>query len=77
MATERPIIIAGGGIGGFATALSLARRGRAVHLLEQSAEFAEVGAVDQTKPGEAMAWLYEGNDVNGAQQFPSGWSQSK
>jgi salicylate hydroxylase len=38
---------------------------------------AMLGAVDQTKPGEAMAWLYEGIDENGAQQFPSGWSQSK
>ena len=42
--TERPIVIAGGGIGGLATALALARKGRASCVLEQNADFAEVGA---------------------------------
>ncbi len=44
------ILIAGGGIGGFAAALTLSRKGRAVHLLEQAAEFAEVGAGIQIGP---------------------------
>ena len=42
--SDRPIIIAGGGIGGLATALALARKGRASCVLEQNADFAEVGA---------------------------------
>lgn len=45
-----PILISGGGIGGAATALALARQGRAVRLLEQSREFGEVGAGIQLGP---------------------------
>lgn len=48
--TDRPILIAGGGIGGFATALALARKGRASHILEQAADFGEVGAGIQLGP---------------------------
>jgi len=48
--TERPILIAGGGIGGFATALALSRKGRAVQLLEQADDFKEVGAGIQLGP---------------------------
>jgi len=33
-----PVIVAGGGIGGLAAALALARRGFAVKVLEQAAE---------------------------------------
>jgi 3-hydroxybenzoate 6-monooxygenase len=47
---EQPIIIAGGGIGGFAAALALSRKGRAVTLIEQAAEFGEVGAGIQIGP---------------------------
>lgn len=47
---ERPILIAGGGIGGFAAALALSRQGYAVHLLEQASEFGEVGAGIQIGP---------------------------
>jgi salicylate hydroxylase len=47
---DQPIVIAGGGIGGFAAALSLARKGRAVTLLEQAPEFGEVGAGIQIGP---------------------------
>ena len=46
----RPIIIAGGGIGGLAAALALARKGRPVHVLEQASEFREVGAGIQLGP---------------------------
>ncbi|WP_226358424.1 FAD-dependent monooxygenase [Pseudonocardia sp. ICBG601] len=41
---EVDTLVVGGGIGGLATALAIARGGRAVHLLEQASEFAEVGA---------------------------------
>lgn len=44
------IIIAGGGIGGFAAALALSQKGRPVKLLEQASEFAEVGAGIQIGP---------------------------
>ncbi len=48
--TDKPILIAGGGIGGFATALALSQKGRAVHLIEQAADFGEVGAGIQIGP---------------------------
>jgi 3-hydroxybenzoate 6-monooxygenase len=38
------VLIVGGGIGGLATALAIARSGRPVHLIEQAPEFTEVGA---------------------------------
>lgn len=46
MSTPRrvPPLIVGGGIGGLTTALAVARTGRPVHLIEQAAEFAEIGA---------------------------------
>lgn len=47
---ERQILIAGGGIGGFAAALALSRKGRAVHLIEQAPEFGEIGAGIQLGP---------------------------
>jgi salicylate hydroxylase len=47
---DQPIVIAGGGIGGFAAALALSRKGRAVTLLEQAPEFGEVGAGIQIGP---------------------------
>jgi len=48
--SDDQIIIAGGGIGGFAAALALSQKGRAVKLLEQASEFAEVGAGIQIGP---------------------------
>ncbi|MCF7547467.1 FAD-dependent monooxygenase [Pseudonocardia sp. WMMC193] len=39
-----PLLIVGGGIGGLATALAVARTGRPVHLIEQAPEFTEIGA---------------------------------
>ena len=48
--TNEPILIAGGGIGGAAAAVALARNGFAVRLLEQATEFAEVGAGIQIAP---------------------------
>jgi len=47
---ELPVLVAGGGIGGLAAALTLARKGRAVRVLEQGAEFKEIGAGIQLGP---------------------------
>jgi salicylate hydroxylase len=48
-----PVIVAGGGIGGLACALGLARKGFRVLVLEQAHEFAEIGAGIQLAPN---AW---------------------
>ena len=44
------LLVAGGGIGGLASALALAQGGHRVELFEQSAVFAEVGAGIQLGP---------------------------
>ncbi|SIT45429.1 3-hydroxybenzoate 6-hydroxylase [Paraburkholderia ribeironis] len=41
---QRRVIVVGGGIGGLAAALALARQGIAVQLLEQAAQIGEIGA---------------------------------
>jgi 2-polyprenyl-6-methoxyphenol hydroxylase-like FAD-dependent oxidoreductase len=48
--TKVQFLIAGGGIGGLATALALANTGRPVHVLERSEEFGELGAGLQLAP---------------------------
>lgn len=48
-------LIAGGGIGGLATALGLARGGKKVHVLERAPEFGEVGAGIQLAPNALAA----------------------
>ncbi len=45
-----PVLVAGGGIGGLATALALSRAGLPVTVLEQAAGFADVGAGIQLGP---------------------------
>ncbi len=45
-----PVVVAGGGIGGIATALALRANGYAVVVLEKSAEFGEIGAGIQLGP---------------------------
>jgi 2-polyprenyl-6-methoxyphenol hydroxylase-like FAD-dependent oxidoreductase len=45
-----PILIVGGGIGGLAAALALARRGLTAHILEQANAFGEIGAGIQIAP---------------------------
>jgi salicylate hydroxylase len=50
MITDVPILIVGGGIGGMAAALALARAGFAAHIVERSPEFGEIGAGIQLAP---------------------------
>lgn len=50
-----PALVVGGGIGGLARALSLARSGQRVHLLERAGEFAEFGAGMQFGPNASRA----------------------
>lgn len=48
--TTGPILVAGGGIGGLAAALTLAKSGYRVEVLEQAREFSEIGAGLQLGP---------------------------
>jgi 2-polyprenyl-6-methoxyphenol hydroxylase-like FAD-dependent oxidoreductase len=50
---DKPVIVAGGGIGGLAAALALARKGFKTVLLEQAPQFGEIGAGIQIAPN---AW---------------------
>src|SRR4051794_32601171 len=50
---EKPVIVAGGGIGGLAAALALARKNFKVVVLEQAPQFGEIGAGIQLAPN---AW---------------------
>jgi salicylate hydroxylase len=47
---NEPVLIVGGGIGGLTTALALSRKGIPVQVLEQAAEFKEIGAGIQLGP---------------------------
>jgi valyl-tRNA synthetase len=49
------LLVAGGGIGGLATALAVARTGRSVHVLEKAAQFGEIGAGLQLAPNASHA----------------------
>lgn len=51
-----PLLIIGGGIGGIATALAMSRRGLSVQVLEQAAEFREIGAGIQMPPNAFKAF---------------------
>ena len=48
--TDLPILIAGGGIGGFAAALALTQKGFPIQLIERAADFHEIGAGIQLGP---------------------------
>ena len=54
--TGPPVLVAGGGIGGIAAALALARRGHAVEVFEQAAEIGEIGAGVQLAPNAFAAF---------------------
>jgi len=56
VAARLPVLVAGGGIGGLAAALALARRGFAVRVLEQAAELGEIGAGVQLAPNAFAAF---------------------
>lgn len=56
----KPIIIAGGGIGGLATAIGLAQRGIASVVLERAPELGEIGAGIQLGPNAFHAFDYLG-----------------
>lgn len=53
--TRVETLIAGGGIGGLATAAGLAKAGKNVHVLERSSQFGEVGAGIQLAPNALSA----------------------
>jgi salicylate hydroxylase len=61
MATAAPVLIAGGGIGGLATALALAHKGIASEVLERESAFSEAGAGIQLGPNAVR-----GLDLSGA-----------
>jgi 2-polyprenyl-6-methoxyphenol hydroxylase-like FAD-dependent oxidoreductase len=48
--SDLPVLVLGGGIGGLAAALALAKKGRRVRLFEQAAEMREIGAGIQLGP---------------------------
>lgn len=56
MTQQLPVLVAGGGIGGLAAALSLVRQGFAVTVLEQAAEIGEIGAGIQLGPNAFHAF---------------------
>src|SRR6202035_755178 len=58
--SARPVLIAGGGIGGLAAALGLAQKGIASILLEKAAALGEIGAGIQLGPNAFHAFDYLG-----------------
>jgi salicylate hydroxylase len=60
MTNMEPVLIAGGGIGGLATAVGLARKGIASIVLEKAPAFGEIGAGIQLGPNAFHAFDYLG-----------------
>ncbi len=54
--SRRPVLIAGGGIGGLAAALAIARLGHPVRVLEQASQIGEIGAGIQLGPNAFSAF---------------------
>ncbi|QTD43956.1 FAD-dependent monooxygenase [Ottowia testudinis] len=70
--TTQQLLIAGGGIGGLAAALAVARAGWEVRLYERAAEFSEVGAGVQLGPNVTrilQAWGLE-DELRAVAAFP-------
>ncbi|WP_374673785.1 3-hydroxybenzoate 6-monooxygenase [Ideonella sp.] len=53
---QPPVLVAGGGIGGLAAALALARQGQAVQVIEQASRLGEIGAGIQLGPNAFAAF---------------------
>ncbi|MES2413662.1 MAG: 3-hydroxybenzoate 6-monooxygenase [Pseudomonadota bacterium] len=72
--SSKPIIISGGGIGGLAAAMVLGKDGHAVTVLEQAAEFGEIGAGIQLGPNIFRMFEYLGltDVINKVAFFPEG-----
>lgn len=70
--TALPIVIVGGGIGGIATGLALARKGHSVQILEQAAELREIGAGIQMPPNAFKAFKALGvlEDIERVAAYP-------
>ena len=64
MAEPAPILIAGGGIGGLALALALAKLGRASTVLEQRDTFGAAGAGIQLGPNGVWSVTEAGRAAN-------------
>jgi len=58
--SDKPVIIAGGGIGGLSAALGLARKGVGSVVLEQASKFGEIGAGIQIGPNAFHCFDYLG-----------------
>ncbi len=56
MTQQLPVLVAGGGIGGLAAALTLVRQGFQVKLLEQAGQIGEIGAGIQLGPNAFHAF---------------------
>ena len=69
---DKPIIIAGGGIGGLAAALALSLKGYGSIVLEQASEFGEIGAGIQLGPNVFRMFKRLGltEAINGVAWFP-------
>jgi 3-hydroxybenzoate 6-monooxygenase len=69
---KSPILVLGGGIGGVAAALSLARRGRRVRVLEKAPDLTEIGAGLQLAPNamRVLEWLEVLEQIKSAAVFP-------
>jgi 2-polyprenyl-6-methoxyphenol hydroxylase-like FAD-dependent oxidoreductase len=67
-----PVLVIGGGIGGLAAARALSLKGRKVHVIEQSAEFSEIGAGLQLAPNalRSLDRLHVLEDVSRDAVFP-------